>query len=192
MLGKSQEEIYLAQAQLLQLYMKQKRLDETFFEQEQTMQTELDAVGNATSAKQAEVHELKEKCNMEQDLVFLEENLGVQKDQLLEVMKGLETYKKRYEDFTLTFEREGRVSGVSGLETGNLDRWLAQTKEFQRAADSVLKARENDRVLVQGIVRTLGGLNSIVKKELEELKECSDLITKISQTEAAEISLSSL
>lgn len=63
-------------------------------------------------------------------------------------MEGLEAYKTRYEDFTLTFEREGRVSGVSGLETGNLDRWLAQTKEFQRAADSVLKALENDRVLV--------------------------------------------
>lgn len=75
---KSQEEIYLAQAQLLQLYMKQKRFDETFLEQERAMQTELDAVGSATSAKQAEVLELKEKCNMEQDLAFLEENLGVQ------------------------------------------------------------------------------------------------------------------
>lgn len=63
-------------------------------------------------------------------------------------MEGLEAYKKSYEDFTLTFEREGRVSGVSGLETEILDRWLAQTRDFQRAADSALKALENDRVLV--------------------------------------------
>lgn len=63
-------------------------------------------------------------------------------------MEGLEAYKKSYEDFTLTFEREGRVSGVSGLETEILDRWLAQTRNFQRAADSALKALENDRVLV--------------------------------------------
>ncbi|KAF9301938.1 hypothetical protein BGZ74_006064 [Mortierella antarctica] len=190
--GKSQEEIYLAQAQLLQLYMKQKRFDETFLEKERAMQTDLDAISHATSAKQAEVLELKEKFNMEQVLVFLEDNLGVQKDKMLEVMKGLEGYKKCYEDFTLAFEREGGVSGVSGLETENLDRWLAQTREFQRAADATLKSLGNDCVLVQGIVRTLSGLSSIVKQELEELKECSDLITKISQAEAAEISLSSL
>ncbi|KAG0086675.1 hypothetical protein BGZ93_005998 [Podila epicladia] len=190
--GKSQEEIYLAQAQLLQLYMKQKRLEETFLEQERAMQTELDAISHATSVKQAEVLELKEKFNMEQVLVFLEDNLGVQKDKLLEVMKGLEDYKKRYEDFILAFAHEGGVSVISGLETENLDRWLTQTREFQRAADATLKSLGDDRVLAQGIVRTLSGLNSIVKQELEELKECSDLITKISQAEAMEVKLSSL
>ncbi|KAG0035532.1 hypothetical protein BGZ81_006909 [Podila clonocystis] len=190
--GKSQEEIYLAQAQLLQLYMKQKRLDETFLEQEQAIQIELDAINRATSAKQAEVLELKEKLDMEQDLIFLDDNLGVQKDKMLEIIEGLEGYRKGYEDFTLAFEREGRVSGVSRLETENLDRWLAQTREFQSAADATLKSLGCERVVVQGIVRTLSGLNSVVKQELDELKECSDLITKISQTEAAEISLSSL
>ncbi|KAF9314945.1 hypothetical protein BG003_003675 [Podila horticola] len=190
--GKSQEEIYLAQAQLLQLYMKRKRFDETFLKQEQVMQTELDDVRRAISAKKIEFLELQEKFNIEQDLVFLEDNLRVQKDKLLEVMEGLEGYKKRYEEFTLTFEREGRVSGIPGLETENLNRWLAQTREFQRAADATLKALGDDRVLVQGIVRTLSGINGIVKQELEGLKECADLITRISQTEAAEISLSSL
>lgn len=63
-------------------------------------------------------------------------------------MEGLEGYKKRYEEFTLTFEREGRVSGIPGLETENLNRWLAQTREFQRAADATLKALGDDRVLV--------------------------------------------
>lgn len=67
---------------------------------------------------------------------------------MLEVMKGLEGYKKCYEDFTLDFEREGGVSGVSGLEIENLDRWLTQTREFQRAADATLKSLGNDCVLV--------------------------------------------
>lgn len=76
--GKSQEEIYLAQAQLLQLYMKRKRFDETFLKQEQVMQTELDDVRRAISAKKIEFLELQEKFNIEQDLVFLEDNLRVQ------------------------------------------------------------------------------------------------------------------
>ncbi|KAF9410444.1 hypothetical protein BGZ94_001642 [Podila epigama] len=193
--SKTPEEIYLAQMQLLQMYMKQKQSRESFREEELSTCSELEAATEMMAQKQAEFMALKDKFEAEQDLVILEDSLGPQAsmDTLFALMNELKVFKQKYEAFTTAWGREPDAPmDVSSLELTHLDQWLVQTRECQRIFNSVSKAQSPDRIVVYGATQTLSGLCNIVKRELEELKACGELLTKISQAKATELCLSTI
>ncbi|KAF9104289.1 hypothetical protein BGX29_002141 [Mortierella sp. GBA35] len=181
--AKRQEEIYLSQARLLQWYLMNKRAAEQFSAQEKSAEAQFELVGRLLLEKQVKLQNLQKRFEVEQDLVELESTLGCQRDQLLSIIEGLDTFKTDYEEFTTALDREARVLNIPGVDNTNLDQWLGQIKDCQSVLDMSSRRSGKDHELVQAIAHVMKELSSVVKEEIDELKQCAALAAKLREAE---------
>ncbi|KAF9120847.1 hypothetical protein BGW39_011043 [Mortierella sp. 14UC] len=183
---KKQEEIYLSQVRLMQWYLMNKRATEHFSAQEKSAETQFELVGRSLLEKQVKIQNLQKRLEVEQDLVELESTLGCQRDQLLSIIDGLDAFKADYEEFTEALDREARVLNIPGIDDTNLDQWLGQIKDCQSVLDMSSRRSSKDYELVQAIAQVMQELCSIVKEEIQEMRQCATLATKLREAETIE------
>ncbi|KAK3804636.1 MAG: hypothetical protein JOS17DRAFT_85540 [Linnemannia elongata] len=187
--AKKQEEIYLSQARLMQWYLMNKRAAEHFSAQEKSAEAQFELVGRSLLEKQIKLQNLQKRFEVEQDLVELESTLGCQRDQLLSIIDGLDTFKADYEEFTATLDREARVLNIPGIDDTNLNQWLVQIKDCQSVLEMSSRRSSKDYELVQAIAQVMQELCSIVEEEIQELRQCAALAAKLREAETIEASL---
>jgi hypothetical protein len=73
---------------------------------------------------------------------------SLQRDQLLAIIEGLETFKADYEEFTAALDREARVLNIPGIDGSNLDQWLGQIMDCQNVLDTSSRRSSKDYELV--------------------------------------------
>ncbi|KAG0375858.1 hypothetical protein BGX24_008585 [Mortierella sp. AD032] len=186
---KKQEEIYLSQARLMQWYLMNKRAAEHFAAQEKSAETQFELVGRSLLEKQVKLQNLQKRFEVEQDLVELESTLGCQRDQLLSIIDGLDAFKADYEEFTAALDREARVLSIPGIDDSNLNQWLGQIKDCQSVLDMSSRQSGKDYELIQAIAQVMRELCSIVKEEIQEMRQCAALAAKLREAETTEASL---
>ncbi|KAG0298057.1 hypothetical protein BGZ97_004173 [Linnemannia gamsii] len=186
---KKQEEIYLSQARLMQWYFMNRRAAEHFAAQEKSAETQFELVGRSLLEKQTKLQNLQKRFEVEQDLAELESTLGCQRDQLLAIIEGLETFKADYEEFTAALDREARVLNIPGIDGSNLDQWLGQIMDCQNVLDTSSRRSSKDYELVQAIAQVMQDLCSIVMEEIQEMRQCVALAAKLREAETIEASL---
>ncbi|KAH7053917.1 hypothetical protein BKA57DRAFT_264303 [Linnemannia elongata] len=186
---KKQEEIYLSQARLMQWYFMNKRAAEHFSAQEKSAETQFELVGRSLLEKQTKLLNLQKRFEVEQDLVELESTLGCQRDQLLSIIDGLDTFKADYEEFTAALDREARVLNIPGIDDSNLNQWLGQIKDCQSVLEISSRRSSKDYDLVQAIAQVMQELCITVKEEIQEMRQCAALAAKLREAETIEASL---
>ncbi|KAF9122580.1 hypothetical protein BGX30_001900 [Mortierella sp. GBA39] len=187
--AKKQEEIYLSQARLMQWYLMTKRATEHFSAQEKSAEAQVELVGRSLLEKQTKLQDLQKRFEVEQDLVKLESTLGCQRDQLLSITDGLDTFKADYEEFTAALDREARVLSIPGIDDSNLNQWLGQIKDCQSVLELSSRRPSKDYELVQAIAQVMQELCCIVKEEIQEMRQCAVLAAELREAETIEASL---
>ncbi|KAF9546563.1 hypothetical protein EC957_009641 [Mortierella hygrophila] len=187
--AKKQEEIYLSQARLMQWYLMTKRADEHFSAQEKSAETQFELVGRSLLEKQTKLQDLQKRFEVEQDLVKLESTLGCQRDQLLSIIDGMDTFKADYEEFTAALDREARVLSIPGIDDSNLNQWLGQIKDCQSVLELSSRGSSKDYELVQAIAQVMQELCCTVKEEIQEMRQCAALAAELREVETIEASL---
>ncbi|CAO3572137.1 unnamed protein product [Mortierella alpina] len=187
--GNRQEEIYLSQARLLQWYMMGKQAAEHFANQERSAETQFEMVGKLILEKQASLINLKQRFEVEQELVNLETTLEAQRDQLLTIVEGVESFKSSYETFTSALDQEAKYLHIPAIDDSNLGSWMQQIQHCRKAIESSLKHSQKDQELLRGIACTMKSLCDTVEQEVQELKSCTALLNNIRDAESQEQSL---
>ncbi|KAG9068572.1 hypothetical protein KI688_010847 [Linnemannia hyalina] len=187
--AKKQEEIYLSQARLMQWYLMTKRADEHFSAQEKSAEAQFELVGRSLLEKQTKLQDLQKRFEVEQNLVKLESTLGCQRDQLLSIIDGLDTFKADYEEFTAALDREARVLSIPGIDDSNLNQWLGQIKDCQSVLELSSRRSGKDCELVQAIAQVMQELCCTVKEEIQEMRQCAALVAELREAETIEASL---
>ncbi|KAF9967086.1 hypothetical protein BGZ70_000183 [Mortierella alpina] len=187
--GNRQEEIYLSQARLLQWYMMGKQAAEHLANQERSAEAQFEMVGKLILEKQASLLNLKQRFAVEQELVYLETTLEAQRDQLLTIVQGVESFKSSYEAFASALDQEAKCLHIPAIDDSNLGSWMQQIQHCRRAIESSLKHSQKDQELLRGIACTMKSLCDVVEQEVQELKSCTALLNSIRDVESQEHSL---
>ncbi|KAG0006566.1 hypothetical protein BGZ65_006564 [Modicella reniformis] len=176
--GKRQEEIYLSQARLLQWYTISKRTEAHFQEQEKSAQAQFELVGRSILEKQEKLKSLQQRFEVEKELIELESTLGHQRDQLMDVVIGLDSFKDSYEAFSSALDRESNVLSIPSIDDRHLGQWLHQIQACQSVVEIWSRDSAKNTKLLQGIAQVMKSLCDIVKQEIQEFMECMALLTK--------------
>ncbi|KAF9273310.1 hypothetical protein BGZ68_001629 [Mortierella alpina] len=187
--GNRHEDIYLSQARLLQWYIMGKKASEHFSNQERSAEAQFDMVGRLILERQASLLNLQQRFEVEQELVHLETTLEGQRDQLLTIVQGVETFRSSYEAFTYALDQEAKYLHIPAIDDSNLGLWMQQIQHCRKAIESSLKHSQKDRGLLQGIAYSMKSLCDIVEQEVKELKSCTALLNSIRDVETQENSL---
>ncbi|KAF9182466.1 hypothetical protein BGZ51_004732 [Haplosporangium sp. Z 767] len=187
--GKRQEELYLAQARLLQWYMMTRKVAQQFMDQEQSAEAQFESVGRTLLIKQAGLLQFQERFKIEQELIELESTLELQRDQLLAIVMGVESLKDRFSEFVTALDQETRVLNIPGIEVSNLEFWLNEVQDCRKVVDMSLRRIFKDQKLVHGLARIMQALCDNVESEIRELKECAVLLSGLREMTCTESSL---
>ncbi|KAG0252180.1 hypothetical protein BG011_007145 [Mortierella polycephala] len=187
--GKRQEELYLAQARLLQWYMVTRKAAQQFMDQEQSAEAQFENVGRTLLIKQDGLLQFQERFKIEQELVELESTLELQREQLLMIVMGVESLKDRFSEFATALDQEARVLSIPGVEDSNLELWLNEVQDCRRAVDLSLRRTFKDQKLVHGLARIMQALCENVESEIMELKECAAMLKGLREMTCTESSL---
>ncbi|KAG9325502.1 hypothetical protein KVV02_007533 [Mortierella alpina] len=187
--GNRQEDIYLSQARLLQWYTMGKKAAEHFANQERSAEAQFEMVGRLILEKQASLLNLKQRFEVEQELVHLETTLEAQRDKLLTIVQGVETFKSSYEEFTSALDQEAKYLHIPAIDDSNLGLWMQQIQHCRKAVECSLEHSQKDRELLRGIAYSMKSLCDIVEQEVQELKCCTGLLNSIRDAESQEHSL---
>ncbi|KAF9354860.1 hypothetical protein BGX26_007272 [Mortierella sp. AD094] len=187
--GKRKEELYLSQARLLQWYMMSKKAALHFRNQEKSAEEQFDIVGRSILEKQAKLHNIQQRFEVEKELVELESTLGYQRDRLMEVVSGLESFKDGYENLSAALDYESNVLSIPSIDDSNLEQWLSQIQDCRSVLETWLKGSKKKGELLNGIAQVMNELCGIVKNEVQELIQCVELMRKVREVESLESSL---
>ncbi|KAI7829823.1 hypothetical protein BC939DRAFT_322548 [Gamsiella multidivaricata] len=187
--GKRQEELYLSQVRLMQWYEMSRRAAQHFQEQEKSAEGQFEVVGRLILDKQKTLQSLKQRFEVEKELVELEATLGYQRDQLMAVISGLGSFKDSYESFSATLDHESNVLSIPGIDNHNLELWQGQIRQCQTALETWSRDESKNGELIQGIALAMGRLCDIVDQEIQELMQCMTLLARVREAESLESSL---
>ncbi|KAF9170840.1 hypothetical protein BGX21_008726 [Mortierella sp. AD011] len=182
--GKRKEELYLSQARLLQWHMMNKKVALHFRNQEKSAEEQFDIIGRLILEKQAKLHSIQQRFEVEKELVELESTFGYQRDRLLEIVSGLESFKDGYENLSAALEYESNVLSIPSIDDSNLEQWLSQIQDCRSALETWLKSSK-----LNGIAQVMNELCGIVKSEVQELIQCMEIMRKVREVESLESSL---
>ncbi|KAF9570440.1 hypothetical protein EC968_001776 [Mortierella alpina] len=146
-------------------------------------------VGRLILEKQATLLNLKQRFDVEQELVHLETTLEGQRDQLLTIVQGVESFRNSYEEFTSALDQEAKYLQISAIDDSNLGLWMEQIQQCRKSIESTLKHSQKDRELLRGVACSMKSLCDIVEQEVQELKSCTALLNSIRDAESLEHSL---
>ncbi|KAF9940747.1 hypothetical protein BGZ67_006924 [Mortierella alpina] len=150
---------------------------------------QFEMVGRLILEKQASLLNLKQRFEVEQELVHLETTLEAQRDQLLTIVQGVESFRSSYEEFTSALDQEAKYLHIPAIDDSNLGLWMRQIQHCRKAIESSLEHSQKDRELLRGIAYSMKSLCDIVKQEVQELKCCTGLLNSIRDAESQEHSL---
>ncbi|KAF9432030.1 hypothetical protein BGZ76_011394 [Entomortierella beljakovae] len=136
---KRKEELYLSQTRLMQWYIVDKRASLHFKNQEKSAEEQFDMVGRLLLERQEVLHSSQERFEVEKELIELESTLGYQRESLLAVIDGLESFKSSYSDLLDALDQEANVLDITAFGDNNLQQWLDQVQDCM----SVLKANSS-------------------------------------------------
>ncbi|KAG0051634.1 hypothetical protein BGZ83_003511 [Gryganskiella cystojenkinii] len=181
-----QEDLYLAQARLLQWYLMSKKASRELMEQEQEAKTEQQELEKDILEKQVRLRDLQQRIAVERELVDLESNLGRQREQLMSVVNGLEDLRPEYEDTLQALERETNLSSIPLFEDRHLDHWLVQIRNCQSSLETTSKKTDSNRSLLKGLALFMREMCIRAQEEIQELQQCASLLIKLREAKETE------
>ncbi|KAF9360083.1 hypothetical protein BGX34_007963 [Mortierella sp. NVP85] len=187
--GKRHEDIYLSQARLLQWHVMNKHAEARYHDQEKSVQAQFELVGRSILEKQAKLLSLRQRFEVEKELVELELTLGNQRDQLMDVLAGLQTFKDGYEAFFSALDHESNVLSIPNIDDCSLRQWLDQIHDCRAVLDAWSRDSKENTKLHQGIAQIMKQLCDVVKQEIQEFMQCMTLLTKVREVESLKHSL---
>ncbi|KAG0017247.1 hypothetical protein BGZ80_008487 [Entomortierella chlamydospora] len=187
--GKRKEELYLSQARLLQWHMMNKKVALHFRNQEKSAEEQFDIIGRSILEKQTKLHSIQQRFEVEKELIELESTFGYQRDRLLEIVSGLESFKDGYENLSAALKYESNVLSIPSIDDSNLEQWLSQIQDCRTALETWLKNSKKKGELLNGIAQVMNELCGIVKSEVQELIQCMEIMRKVREVESLESSL---
>ena len=72
----------------------------------------------------------------------------LQRDQLLTIVQGVESFKSSYETFTSALDQDAIYLHIPAIDDSNLGSWMQQIQHCRKAIESSLKHTQKDQELV--------------------------------------------